>query len=1621
MANNQIPFAPQSDVGNDIPFLTDVPGVATTAPLSPDIVETRASKYDFALGDKSPGVGALMDRIQSNLEQSDREKYAIEKQVELSQVKTNMIDEINKVAAIEGRQLVPAEVQTILGLSRSDIDTMRQDPNTFFEREFAKKVIATAASMGEDGPIMGAIAQVGDAAHGRLDMFENFLTAKESYQKLAEETSAAVKGQSWPGYLTDFSKGFVPFYTWAKMKNILTKEAGGSFLPGNNLADQVEAAYNGNIEDNLPKVKQTIAALQKDNPQLASIFAHALVSYSNASRNIDNVLIPVADVVSVLFPPAMVAKGAIKGAAASVKAFTPELTRMNTLLKDIAQAVARPGVRTEEVIDAAGEVKAASSMAVERKIQDMVQSGGNTKESWDSLAGEIPGFMNPAEVLASGPRSFHSTTFINRMLNDLQSFRDDALSALLVDPLKTERFGPEAVKKAVEQAATRFRTESRPIENSIMDIKTAPIEEGLGDSKILVKIGNDEALPFDEMRTAELTAGIYGIDKYQIIPEGAGWAIQVERPLDFSTPFVRQAMRIDAKNGATPLSNSIGQLLTQWRSGEETLPRVLLEKMKKASYGMSKMDTLIRDMSKNIGYIKNNKEFSAFLKSQQMAVNPANPDKMGKFSKTLGEFEIEWAGKFNRLPTEKETKAYFSYTMLNDLEYAGLNLGLYLDKVSAGLSDLSIAGVPGKIEGKIVTKDAWLSHVGDEDANIMVLNRDGSFRVVNTKFNIKNEQGVKALDEINNLIDKEGYIPTQLSPTGRSQLQTALASVADPHLLKSRGLTADFVITPSVKADPLNLRQLPYQPGGHHIYPDGFFISQAQLVNLKGIRTKYYGDTNLYYVGNEKIAKDVAGKFDQARKLYNTAIAAAKNDPKDPAWGAFASYVKQNLPVRPSQLMKDFRKGVLDPDVPVMSRSSNQALDSAHKLDQVYPGSRFLKEKDSFFNLYRGRVNLQFAQEREGPIMEVINKGTPNNPLYGKKFADVIDPLDAMNRSLNVLTRGRNLEPLKLEMAERFLAEFGDLLKSPSLDQGRDPFTALRAGDFIEAASGDQLVRLNQAKAYRARALQFMNIDTMEQKVFKHLGEKLLQGNDDAVAGWRKTFAEIMVDNKNNPVKKLQELTYYWKMGFWNPAQALKQSMTIVHTAGLVGPLNAAKAGVLSIAQRTAMTDWNGLKEVTKDVVRELGLNEKHYEWMTEDLRRIGFGKMGREFANRADNLEGQYIKTKFGTVLDHSTVFVKAGEEFSRRTAWNAAYMEFLTKTNNKRPNDAQLSAILDRADLLNNNMSHASNAAWNTGFTGVPTQFWSYQARLTELFTGKRLTTGEKAKLFATYGAAFGIPTAASGALGIWPIHETIREDLIKNNIDTSDSIIANTLNKGFLGMVTDGFLGEPTDLATVYGPSGIPFLKDLLDGDKNVVELIGGASGNVVSNTLMGLVPAVGWIKAAVNPNEDAVPYTASDFMEVLRPITFVTQMEKMYAAVAVQKYFSKSGGIIGDVDNVPRALLMDLIGVQPQALQDMYATFKVNKQYDDYVNKVSKDVEKSVNRMLQSDSMDDKMTHLKAAQIKSLLIPDPLRRITIFGDIVRKNKTMIERSAEEHARQSPEAREYELKKLRERLGQ
>src|SRR5690606_30735538 len=139
---------------------------------------------------------------------------------------------------------------------------------------------------------------------------------------------------------------------------------------------------------------------------------------------------------------------------------------------------------------------------------------------------------------------------------------------------------------------------------------------------------------------------------------------------------------------------------------------------------------------------------------------------------------------------------------------------------------------------------------------------------------------------------------------------------------------------------------------------------------------------------------------------------------------------------------------------------------------------------------------------------------------------------------------------------------------------------------------------------------------------------------------------------------------------------------------------------------------------------------------------------------------------------------------------AWNLAYMRWRAANPTKKLTDQDTAGILARAALLNGNMDRASNASWQRGVFSVPTQFWSYQVRLGEMFLGKQLTNSEKARMVTMYSILYSIPTglAVTGAGTVWPMQEAFRKYMIENGHQYDHNKVIEAFTNGIIGMTTN-----------------------------------------------------------------------------------------------------------------------------------------------------------------------------------------------------------------------------------------
>jgi hypothetical protein len=130
----------------------------------------------------------------------------------------------------------------------------------------------------------------------------------------------------------------------------------------------------------------------------------------------------------------------------------------------------------------------------------------------------------------------------------------------------------------------------------------------------------------------------------------------------------------------------------------------------------------------------------------------------------------------------------------------------------------------------------------------------------------------------------------------------------------------------------------------------------------------------------------------------------------------------------------------------------------------------------------------------------------------------------------------------------------------------------------------------------------------------------------------------------------------------------------------------------------------------------------------------------------------------------------------------------------------------------------------------------------------------------------------------------------------------------------------------------------LKELMTGDKSLVELVGGASGSIVGDILGNAEPL---IKDTYNVFKENGPYepVLQDMIEASRNISAVNNAFKVVHALNTGKYITKNGKAQGELSGA-QAILGGVTGLQPQEFTDMslkQASMAGNKEHEDEVYK------------------------------------------------------------------------------------
>lgn len=1463
---------------------------APTAPrISEEVAKHKAERYDYALGDNSPGVSSIQDDLLNGFDDMVRNKAMSVERSTFNQYQQQVLTKFMN----EGTSGLGDQAYTMLQtMSPARLAAMTANPDTFIEKKHAQRI---ADDTGVD---LTNPARTG---------LETYLTKQYGLNNLVQDVQTRLDNESFFTKAVGFGVSLTP-YSWWTNHDAITKAPTSSYLKGNNLKEQAD--YILSIEDPdvaIMEARRAIDEMYKTSPYDALSFANAIASYSSSDQGVDN------------FFNAL-------GVATSIPAIA--------LAKGVGRAAGVAKASIPGVLDASGQTARAAWMNTMSKVRNAANTtSGARVNSFDTIANEIPKVANPSSVLSDVNTTPFSREYANR-LESLLTTRSEALLNKQIDINNVTRIDPnsQAWQAAAQETQDLFNLEYPGLNNHVLSIEPVRSADNvLANTDFFnFHLGRNDGTLFGADYEARAVANLYGLKNSVVKQRGNGWYIEVSKAVDETTPTVRNALQVDTAITQTP--DSIANRFMGWfRTKDELLPDDIRRETKGATTGSQQFSMLsqaiLEDAFKKLPKWRNSsrRDFIQFLENQRDFVNPTTGQR-GRFDRTIGEFYRSWNNVHGRPPTEAETTAYFTYTQVSDAEWMARNLNIYKGKSRLGFENFHFKKkgikfkVPPRIEGRVKRVEDIFRY--DDDAGILVWDdtQGGAPRYMRKNFRGANNRAtLEALEQ-------QGYRVVQLSDFGEQALRQF------PTVTMPRG-RINYVLVKDYETAPLDLRQIPYRPGGHVVYADKFFLSQPNIVahGARGsVINDYYGDRNLFAFRTREQAVQFQDRFNHARELLRN-----RNYP------ALRAYLARNanLPYDFQTFTRMFdprRGGIFDVNTPFYARSSGASVHSEHKLDRFY--ENFRDPLNTPHNAFNEDINMSFAMERDEQLHAIENLGSRTTPFYNTTQARMIDPGVSLTRSIAQAAKTRYLDDLKIKSAERFFQEFGDVLSGSSEELQRFPMRTL-FGDTINKTHPHK-ERVAAAQNYQRAMKEFFNIKTEDQQwvdtivnsvaeqAINSLGERAGSAVMDHVEPW-------MVHTISDPTRFLRRVAFIPTMGLFNIKQLFMQGLGVVHTMAIEGPSRALNGAMLGNLMRPLHLRGNDvILDHAANLATKWGITPAHFKESYLALQRSGFQNVGGEYGTLDDVLHPTIVRSGFTRVMDNSLIFFKKGERVNRLTAWNASYLRWREANPIAAFDNQAQKEVLDRADLLTMNMTRASNASWNNGWKSIPTQFLSYQSRLMDQMLGGRLTLAEKARVWTTYSALYGVPLGTAGTTigALWPWHEEARKQAMEYGVDITTpgmQAFMNGIPQAMMSYLSEGEV-DP-NIAATFGPNGSSILKDFIGSEnktKSALEIVGGPSYRTIMSMFKAgsLIsePVLSSLLATTDDSPNIMPLTQEDFIPLLETATGLNNARKAFLAYTTGKYFTKNGldVIVGDKSSGFNAAFTALLGTQPQEVADTY---------------------------------------------------------------------------------------------------
>lgn len=1074
--------------------------------------------------------------------------------------------------------------------------------------------------------------------------------------------------------------------------------------------------------------------------------------------------------------------------------------------------------------------------------------------------------------------------------------RGQQLLQELVDIQQPGRFANTAeMQDAIRKTVDRIQTDfDRPLKD--VSGETVTLADNSKVYQLNFMLGNKKGGGYSSEKSAQRAATGLGLNADNVIQDESGqWFIKTSRTMA-ETGFYNTAVR---PNSTSP----IGRFLLSSRSvGDDMLNdmgQIALDTRAKMVGGV------LKELSRTVNRLGGDQR-------ENLAHIMVEGERRGVWF-TPGEIDMLTERTLGRAATRSEQEAYQAARNYNDISYALANDARYKELALKGYQSVDL------LDDKNVT--ALVSREWVDVPRTRVYNASDGIHYHNAK--------PMTVDEAARL-QQQGYV---------------MVKTAQPVKLKD-GVTVDqFVIKGNdLVVNPLNRIQLAYRAGGNRYYKGRYFAKQA----VKGVQP----DTGKEFLANPATYRvfETKAQADEWTGVMEEARLAYLNDDLDRVHEILEG--RRGFPDG-DEFIKGMEDGSFEKATPFRGVFDRDPLPEYTESSDAL---RFIDEEETGFNGYL-RTNGRMIYSKKGETLRD----------YEGDFAETIDPFEAINRSLRSVANMSSFSDYKISAVERWVNTFRPLLDTASFNQDGSLAYIFNNARFKPSLTPEQRKLVEGALGQREiiqRTLGWRDENARKADLLARQISEWVIGDDPS--SLRHAVGQKMVGwwEDKNPINAARKLASDMKLGMLNVAQFPLQIGTAM-AAMTLRPDMAMQGMASMLPMRHYLRRVGGEADLNFFVERGvhglMGFDDvaefKEYMRYAKNSGRFEVAHSQTMINAHGASASLSGLGNRWNDAMEGMRFFFDEAERVNRIMAYRIGWDEAVKRFGKSKIGSDEFKRFLSgRAEDYSFRMSNASAAVWQKGILSVPTQFWSYHARMLEAMLGKQFTVSQRVRLALGQSIFFG----SAGLPGIaW-----VADEMKKRGNGAPDlESLWGIADRGIVDLIVNKMTGADVIVGGRYGSGQFwsDTFKDIVGigeyGPVSFAEIATGASGSILAQTGKTFYDLIKY-SAAESGSELEGSLTEENLKKLAGNISSVSNAMKGYMAFKYGTFMTAKGGTtLSGIDPQTSALIT--LGFQPGEVDEVSAMMGYNKHKNKMVKEAAKVITNYRTRMVNEPENRDEI--------------------------------------------------------------